>query len=46
MDCVTWRGFLDPEWEQTVSFEHPDLYRRSPDSGELHYKSRELNLAV
>ena len=33
------------EWEQIVLFEPPDLYR-SPDSGELPYKSRKTKTAL
>ena len=30
------------EQDQIVSFEFPDLYHRSPDSGKLQCKAREL----
>ena len=30
------------EWEQIVVFEPPDLLHRSPNSGKLLHKSREL----
>ena len=35
-----------PERDQVVSFEPPDVYHRSLNSGELQCKPRELNKAV
>jgi hypothetical protein len=32
--------------EQIVFFKTPGLHHRSPDSGELQYKSRELNMSI
>jgi hypothetical protein len=35
-----------PPEEDIVFFEPPDLYHRSPDSGELQYESRGLKRAI
>ena len=33
------------EWEQSIVFKTHDLDRKSPDSGELKYKQRQLKRA-
>ena len=34
------------QWEHIPSGESPDMYHRSPDSGELRYKPKELKRAI
>ena len=47
VQCLMSEVPLQPsERDQIVSFELPDLYHRSPDSGELKYISRELTKAI